>query len=305
MEGDRTATISAHSIARAFVAADELFGASVAWGGNQNKDQEYYFGELHERCCADSQLIPELTGSATSDVGDIKKLSRADVSRIIGLTAEGKLDVLVKWDKGGNPVKEQIYGVRTEAWYPGVQITKASTNFSSSPLAREGIVSIATQSRYEVLMTKADKPLAGMELYRHVAEIHKSQEFGGWYAGVRFPMVDFREKFNLDWLVGLSGTVGSGSSASGFPVGLTESEQENRLSMDHVGARVVSRTTHRMVLYGCSAMDREPPWLVIDEPFYFWLVFKPTSGVYNKEIPLFVGYIMEDDWKEPASLEGD
>lgn len=287
----RSQTFSTHSIAAALQAADKAVGKTIPWQST-NDNQEKYLAEFHDQCLEDRPKIPEISQLAQFGQPDGLQLP---------LSVTGILDVLVKWAQEGYP--EAITICRNRDWFefPGVSIGNGGLTFYSSPGYPNTIACLNTQSDYQIYLTVANKALSGFELLDKIIAIHKKLTYPTeHYSGIRFPMTDLNHSPDISFFVGMKALVGSipQMPMKDTAIVVTRSEQNNILRMDEVGARVRSKTNITTMIIGASVRDLPPPPLIIDEPFFAWLV-KPGCN-----LPLFVAYVAEENWKKPASLSG-
>lgn len=195
------------------------------------------------------------------------------------------LSVLVEWVHKHS--KQKIYNIgEDKREYPAVKAKKGFKVFSSNK-CEHPIVMLETLSSEKVFLTVADKEYEHLDLLDRVKEIEYTriitQDCIDHYEGVIFPMVDLDQDVDISWMVGAR-------LSEWF---IERAEQKTRFKMNHVGAKVESAV--RIDLLKCASAN---PYLVIDKPFFVWMM---RPGLND---PLFVGYIDEEDWKDPGDFHG-
>jgi serine protease inhibitor len=101
-------------------------------------------------------------------------------------------------------------------------------------------------------------------------------------------MIDLKQDVDSSWLIGMGATTARRVSAS-----ISQALQETHLTMNEQGTRAKSAVALGIQL---TSLTRPKPELLIDTPFLIWF---QRLGL---RVPLFVGYMTEEDWKKPATL---
>lgn len=136
------------------------------------------------------------------------------------------------------------------------------------------VFAIDTKDDYQVWLGLADDSIDLSEVgWQSPSKVDKD------YTQLQFPMVDYREQFNLP----LQGMV-----INGRPV--TDAEQLNLIKLNEERIRVKSETVLRT-----KSMQRKPVIFTIDRPFYLWITHKKTG-----QLPLITAYITTGYWKRPT-----
>jgi hypothetical protein len=197
------------------------------------------------------------------------------------------LSVLVEWldvhKKYDIHVENKIYqGVRAKENY----------KVYSSDVHEYPIVMLDTKTDEKVYLTIADDEYEGLNLLSRIKEIHKSRiikaDFINGYDSVIFPMVDLEHDVDISWIEGINIKDYVGSNWY-----VAKALQKTRFKMNHVGAKAESAALMR--LKRCCRPASKPK-IIIDKPFFVWMT---RPGLND---PLFVGYIDEEDWKDPGEF---
>ena len=201
------------------------------------------------------------------------------------------LDVTVAWLKEGKVLP--TFGQRRT---PGVLI-KPTTEIDNRPVVLFSgfrtaihpypIARVHTKSGDNVHMTIANSERSDFDLIERIDALHTSDCYLGVFSSLLFPMVDFEETKNLDWLIGLE-TTGQPSFR------IAKAAQQTKFKMNHTGARAKDAVT--LTMRSTMALAGPPP-LVIDEPFLLWI---ERPGL---EKPIFYAYLDQTTWKDPGGLE--
>jgi len=201
------------------------------------------------------------------------------------------LDCLAEWFIPGD-VTEIMHKGDT---YPAVDL-RHRTHYWDSPRHDHQLLGIEAQHGYEVWMTLADEPLAGLDLIEKVQQIRTSMHAvsrQGDKVHATFPMVTLCHEVNIEWLVGLSA-----QGNDGAPVIITQALQETRFRMNEFGARAQSA-----VGMGTMRGMTQTHNIVIDQPFYLWLVKDDQRGGHTENFPIFAAYITPEDWSNPGDIK--
>jgi hypothetical protein len=197
------------------------------------------------------------------------------------------LDLLVDWFR---PETGTIVRGQDGKFYPAAHLGGTVSSFHQATHHRYPVAQLQTTSGDRVYMTRLDSASADFELLQYAQQLSGSLQPIYKYSGVVFPMVDLKQEVDISWLLNLKTT-----SAKGEPVEITRALQETHLAMNQEGARAKSAVALEM-LPGSAYQPK--PDLVIDAPFLVWF---QRPGLTK---PLFVGYITEEDWKNPGEIKG-
>jgi len=204
------------------------------------------------------------------------------------------LDVLVEWIAKGDQINFQ-YGGQSHA---GVFMTDFVDTEDGRKLVFESFLSsehphpiacVHTKSGDKVFMTIAGKEVEGLDLADAIDAVRKGQLLPQNYKQLEFPMVDYREKIDISWLIGMF-TIDQNRSSIWD---IAQAMQETKFRMNHEGARVKSAVAMAVRKFVASI----PRVLKIDQPFWLWI---ERDGL---AIPVMYGYFSVEDWKNPGSLE--
>lgn len=300
--GKETRTMSTTQVLLPIVGAVEqmseyLGGVRIGerrqWGTN-NTTQSRFLDGVYRPTHTLIQAIPEIESVAARSAEEINaflaahgfsiRLDPFTDPRDFGVASV--LDVLVEWLERGD-----VQPIRTGGReYPGVRIPAKHRRvaFLRERAFPNPIACLTTKSGDRVYLTVLDaarvpdlitdpKSLPSLD--------HSGEERG--LGGVVFPMVSLDQEVDISWLLGLSTT-----GADGLVAIVNQAKQQTRFKMNEVGARAESA-----VALGVMRSYTPPqPDLVIDQPFLCWI---ERPGI---PVPLFLGHITPDDWKNPGSL---
>lgn len=288
-------TTVVYPIVTALVKAEEIIGPKRTWHA-VNRTQKLFLQEFFEPCRRESGSIAEIESIAALTAAEINRFlsergfaielqpfQHDERGQEFGVASV--LDLLVSWFKPG---EEKTLTGQNKQVYPAVRLGK-ETLFYRAARHEHPIARLKTTDETEVYITRLEHPstdFALVELARHLA--HSLQPIHD-YDGVVFPMVDLKQEVDVNWLIGLQ-TV----NFEGKPAILSQAVQETHLAMNPRGARARSAFAGA-VMVGMAYMPPKPD-LLIDGPFLLWFQ-RPTLSQ-----PLFVGYITEEDWKNPGEL---
>jgi hypothetical protein len=200
------------------------------------------------------------------------------------------LDVLVEWVKEGTITS--VYNPK--GTFPAVSL-KEDGGMVVKYLNREihpfPIARITTKSGDQVFMSIMDYMTSDtFAITTKVDELRKVTAKGKQHCdGVIFPMVDYDQVVDIDWIKGME----TGSLSDDYYIG--QAIQQTKFRMNEKGARAKSAVAMTIRSRCMAPMDN---WVRIDKPFILWI---ERPGV---SIPLFTGVFAENVWKKPAgSLE--
>jgi hypothetical protein len=236
----------------------------------------------------------ELSSIASYDVNPVNQFLR-DHNFSIQLAPEPNsvcysasvLNILVKWAVKGD--KAQLY--TNNQFYQAVQLKEGYAVYAVPDYEHE-LIKIETSSGDIVYMTIADKPCQDFELLATLRSITNHPviyDITDEYTDLIFPMVDLNQEVDISWLENMYVPLADSTIPEMW---IARALQQTKFQMNEEGAAAQSAVAIAMV----TKMMPIKSSLVIDKPFYLWIVRK---GVM---IPLFAGYIDYTDWKEPARL---
>lgn len=312
-----SSTVVTYPIVTALVEAEKILGPDRQWKP-VNETQARFLKEFFAVCR--KERVPEIESLASWSTAEI----RAFLARH-GFTIEIKpfgerqfgtasvLDLLVEWIEQGYvttipkrespketppPPKNWIERMKA-AWasrrgtcaspaeeLPAVLIASKNVTFFRAQNHEHPVVSPKTKSQDRVYMTMLDEPPSGFDLIEKAQELSHAMKPVNEFAGLIFPMVDLDQRADIGWLVGMKTT-----QIEGLPVDIARALQQTRLRMNEFGARAESAAVLTITVAGLP-----PPPHVIDRPFLIWFEREGLS------MPLFVGHITEQDWKNPGDI---
>jgi hypothetical protein len=284
-------TAVTYPMSEALVKAEEMKGVGVnrQWKA-VNDEQSYFLKVFFDICREEIGKIPEIESIASWHAEEINAFLRQRGFTIqldpfdpqtFGVASV--LDLLVEWQEKGEVTT--VHGVDGKR-YPGVKINENNVVIFSSRGHDNPVAQLKTKNGDRVFMTVLDKaPRDGFDL------IAKAEAISARPTAIRngsellFPMVDLNQRVDISWLKGMH-TV----CEDGDPLEIVQALQQTILKMNEVGARAQSA-----VAIGMRKTAFVMP-MIINAPFLFWIVRES----HNK--PLFVGYITQEDWKNPGSI---
>jgi hypothetical protein len=291
-----SSTTVIYPIVTALVKAEEIIGPERAWQA-VNSTQALFLSEFFASCRQESLSIAEIESIASFTADDINRFLRERGFRIqlapfrrggngreLGIASV--LDLLVDWFRPGTGT---IVRGQDGKFYPAAHLGGAGSSFHQAAHYRYPVAQLQTVSGDLVYLTRLESAPADFELLRIVQQLSGSLQPIYDYRGVVFPMVDLKQEVDISWLLNLKTT-----SAEGEPVEVTQALQETHLAMNQEGARAKSAVALEVQITSTSPEAA----LVIDGPFLVWF---QRPGLTK---PLFVGYITEEDWKNPGEIKG-
>lgn len=285
-----------YPVVAALVKAEEEIGPGRDWQ-TTNETQALFLKEFFVPCRDESRSIKEIESIAAPSADKINRFLREQGFSIelppfrndgrwkeFGIASV--LDLLVTWLKPGTATTLKGQDKRT---YPAAHLKTEVSSFYQTGEHSYPIAELKTTSSDLVYITRLDHALANFELLEYAQRLAGSLKPMYDYGGVIFPMVELKQEADVSWLADLH-TV----SAAGEPVKITQALQETHLAMNHKGARAQSAFAGTVAV--ALAYRQPKPDLLIDGPFLIWF---QRPGLHK---PLFVGYITEEDWKDPGEL---
>lgn len=187
------------------------------------------------------------------------------------------LSVLIEWLTEHS--KSSIFVGDKE--YPAVLVESHYEVFKSEN-HKHPVVMLKTKSGEEVYLTIADKLYENLDLISRIKDIQLTlNNVTQDYENVILPMVNLDQDVDISWVNGIN--------IHGRYI--SKAIQKTRFKMNHVGAKVESMA---FLTNECCMRNKFP--VVINKPFFVWV------NRCNVNEPLFVGYITEEDWKDPGDF---
>lgn len=282
-------TSATYPIVGAIKIAEQILGPDRQWSV-LNDQQKKFLADYFSICRTEIAKIPEIESLASKSAEEINAFLckrgfdiRLDPFDANEFGTASVLNVLVEWLQEG---KKTALRAKSGREFPAVKLASDFLVFSSN-VHRHPVACLATKSSTDrVFITVAEKPLDGFDLPEAAMRISQSLDYpSARYESLTFPMVDLDQKVDISWLKGMAT-----QDAAGLPWEIAMAFQQTKFKMNEKGARAKSAVAIMMRTLSI------PQRMVIDEPFLVWIERQGLSR------PLFVGYITEDDWKDPGSL---
>lgn len=197
------------------------------------------------------------------------------------------LKVLIEWFEKGEKVKIKA---KDGQIYPGISLDRSIYKLTRSKYHASPIAEISCKNGDKVYITIADKKYDTWDLLNRTILLTKEREYQYGYDGFYFPMVDLDQEVDIGFFENMN------FEGEKFPYKIKTAKQQTKFKMNEIGAKVESAVCY--AVYAACAMEPDPP-LVIDKPFFVWIVRK------NTKIPYFAGYITEEDWKDVRFTTGE
>lgn len=301
--GSKTAVLA--PIISALIKTEEKLGADRIWravNAIQEKFLQDHFSKKNEL----NKFKPEELRSWISDNADelnaILKKEGFDIqldefdpkNNEFGVVSI--LDVLVEWVKEAKEIKIEHKG----KIYPAVSMKAEAetenglltifeayeTSENSNPIA-----CIHTKSGDKVFMTISSDEITDKNMVEKIEQIRNSDLHYARYNFLEFPMIDYDEKVDISWLIGMLTT-----DDKGYDWFISQAKQQTKFKMNHKGAHVKSAVA--IAIMKCmSANPRLLKTLRIDKPFLLWIERDGLS------IPIKYAYYDIENWKDPKSLD--
>lgn len=294
-DGEKSMTVVNYPIIAALVKGEEIIGANRIWAP-RSFVQRWFLDQcfLKLRRDIDYDRVRCIKSVASWNAEDVNAFLRANGFAIeIPPLAKNEfgvasiLDLLVEWEEKGKITKIKTpYG----ELYPAVRMSKTGFYLLEAEECPHPIVGLRTKDpNVIVYMTMIDQPPVNYIDICTMAERFSSKKkiVNNPYDGVVFPMVNLDQLVDISWIQGLQT-----ETSGGLPVIIAKALQQTRLRINNVGARAQSS----FAMVGLVLGGSDERYLEINQPFVVWFEQK---GIRE---PLFVGYIVESDWKNPEGL---
>lgn len=281
---------SPYTIPAAFVAAEDVVHPNGLWAvgpdrrWNAVNEQQRRYLEIFEIVRNEVTLIPEIETKA-SFVAEVLN----EFLRVHGFSIE--LDPFAPDEFGVAAVFQLVL-----AWliagkahdvvkpdgktYPGVLMENDVPSFAV-PGHENPVICLSTKIEDKVYLTMIEKPVDEFAMIATARQFMATRQVAR-ATEVQFPMVDLDLKVELEWLKGMWAMPQSGPRLK-----VTQALRQTRVKMNEEGVRIEEAVATRIAFAAVFFPNRH----VIDRPFLMW-VERPGLS-----LPLFVGYITEEDWK--------
>ena len=188
--------------------------------------------------------------------------------------------VVLAWFKTG---KAQNIVRSDGKTYPGVLMEHDMPSFTV-PGHENPVISLPTKTADIVYLTMTEKPADEFAMIATARRLMETRQQART-TQVLFPMVDLDLKVALEWLKGMWTLPQSGPQLK-----VTQALRQTKVKMNEEGVRIEEAAAVGIAFAAVFLPNRH----VIDRPFLMW-VDRPGLS-----LPLFVGYITEEDWKNPG-----
>lgn len=167
--------------------------------------------------------------------------------------------------------------------YPGVLLEHDMSAFTV-PGHENPVISLPTKTADSVYLTMIEKPADEFAMIATARQFMANRQQART-TQVLFPMVDLNVKVALEWLKGMWTLPQSGPRLK-----VTQALRQTKVKINEEGVRIEEAAAVGIAFAAVFLPKRH----VIDRPFLLW-VERPGLS-----LPLFVGYMTEEDWKNPG-----
>ncbi len=287
---------SPYTIPAAIRKAEDVVHPNGVWRVGTNRKwnavnrQQKQFLEIFEIVRREVGLVSEIKTEASFDAAVLNEFLRSNGFSIqldpfgvdeFGIVAILKL--LMEWLISGEA--EDVITPEGKQ-YPGVLMMNEVPSYNVAGHTNP-VISIPTKTQDIVYLTMLGRPTDEFSMIttaRHFMTTKKR----GRSLEVHFPMVDLDIKVELGWLKEMWTMPQSGPRLK-----VSQALRQTKVKMNEKGVRIEEAVAIGMVF---EAAFVAPKRHVINRPFLMW-VERPGLS-----LPLFVGYISEEDWKNPGSI---
>lgn len=280
----------------ALAAAQIELGPDRKWNA-VNSMQKRFIAEFLDPNLGIIGSVPEVSGICSRSADVINKfLADRGYSIRLGqfdpeeFGVASALDLLVEWMESG--VRQNIIPFGGKI-YDGFRLKSHCLAFYRKTGHPNPIVEIATQNGDSVFVTMLDESLSDFALVDKVSELFSGLRVTNEFEGLVIPMITLKQEVNISWMLRMN-TVDD----KGTPAWISQAKQETRLRMNEFGARVQSAVALGMKRLLAAPVKSKPDH-IIDKPFLMWIMRRGLS------IPMFVGHLTYDDWKDPGNITKD
>jgi hypothetical protein len=285
---------SPYTIPAAFVAAEHVVHPNGLWvvgpgrKWNPVNEEQRRFLEIFETVRNEVEGIPEIEATASFVAENLNEFLRAHGFSIqlqpfapteFGVAAVFQL--VLAWFKTG---KAHTIARADEKTFPGVLMEQDVPAFTV-PGHENPVISLPTKTADTVYLTMIEKPADEFAMIATARQFIATRQQAG-RTQVLFPMVDLDQKVELAWLKGMWTMPQRGPQLQ-----VTQALRQTRVKMNEEGVRIKEAAAVGIAFAAVFIPRRH----VIDRPFLMW-VERPGLS-----LPLFVGYITEEDWKNPGN----
>ena len=284
---------SPYTIPAAFVAAEQVVHPNGQWvvgsdrRWNPVNEQQRQYLEIFETARKEVAEMPEIEAKGSFVAEVLNAFLRAHGFSIelepfapdeFGVAAI--FQVVLAWFKTG---KAHTIVRSDGKTYPGVLMEYDLPAFTV-PGHENPVISLPTKTADIVYLTMIEKPADEFAMIATARQCMATRQQART-TQVLFPMVDLDLKVALEWLKGMWTLPQSGPQLK-----VTQALRQTKVKMNEEGVRIKEATAAGIAFTALILPNRH----VIDRPFLMW-VDRPGLS-----LPLFVGYITEEDWKNPG-----
>lgn len=300
-------TVTTYPITSALKRAEDILGEGSKWNPlsemQRNFLEIFFTPQVRDEAVRLEEADKLIESVASWDAAEINSFLKTrnfqialDPFREHEFGAASVLDLLVEWlDEGESfplpPKDPDMEGER----YPGVKMTKSISFSRDVTQKRLGapILTLHTKTgdRVHLMVPHGNLPEGDFELVQYAMDQSSGARPCTDFENAYFPKVDLDHEADISWLKKLQ----IEPTALEHEQEISQALQQTKLKMNEKGARVRSAVAIG-VMRTTSVGPRPKPPLIINEPFLCW-VERPG---YSR--PIFVGYITEEDWKDPQGL---
>jgi len=284
---------SPYTIPAAFVATEQVVHPNGIWvvgphrRWNPINEQQRRYLEIFEIARTEVGSIPEIEAKG-SFVAEVLNA----FLRVHGFSIE--LEAFAPDEFGVAAVFEVVLAwletgkahtiVRTDGkTYPGVLLEHDLPAFTV-PGHENPVIRLPTKTADIVYMTMIEKQADECAMIATARQCMATRQQTRT-TQVLFPMVDLDVKVALGWLKGMWTLPQSGPQLK-----VTQALRQTKVKMNEEGVRIQEAAAVGIAFAAVVLPHRH----VIDRPFLMWAERPGLS------LPLFVGYITEEDWKKPG-----
>jgi len=277
------------------VAAEKIIGKNREWYP-VNEEQKDFINKIFDKCRQEVGGMSELESIAswhTPEINNFLKEKGFDIELKEFQPGEfgtaSVLDVLVKWECEGKHIK-WVSAKNKE--FDAAKMPNETVDYFTAEGHNYPIAKLLTQDNmYSVYMTMLDNEPEQLDLMNIAAKLQGSLEPNDDYESLIFPCVDLDEKVDISWLLKMQTSDDTGNSYE-----ISQAVQQTKLRMNEKGARAESAAAVGISITSAIAPINKPDY-IIDKPFLVWF---DKPGLSQ---PLISGYMAEDVWDRPESLE--
>lgn len=206
-----------------------------------------------------------------------------------GAVGTGAIVLLAsEWEVAGSTIPN--FSLDNETSTPGVTLSQGWEAYYSDAHPNP-IGAIRTKSGVIWHITKATKPLSGLDLYDHVKQIERGVASYKTAGVLKFPKIDFEQHLQPSPVIGLQ-TV----DLEGNQWQVAQCAQQTMIQANHKGG--VAKSAAGMMIRATSFIPMELPLNInIDGPCYLWITHP------DAELPIFTAQLAYDAFADPGELD--